>query len=87
MASDMSRAAHALDVEPSSAPGLEHEFDLIRGAVALLADGWARRVTLVAMSLDEESLREAGLLVRSSGMVMRAVKGQGAWDVTIEASA
>jgi hypothetical protein len=84
MASDQS--ARALDPPHDSARKLEHQFDLIRSAVALLADGGARRVTLVNMSLDDAALREAGLLVRSSGMVMRAEKGQVGWDVTIEAS-
>lgn len=65
---------------------LEHEFDLIRSAVALLAAGGARRVTLVGMSFDERALSEAGFLVRGSGMVMRAERGQDSWDVTIEAT-
>lgn len=85
MASDMSRGVHALDLQNSDR-NTEHEFDLIRSAVALLATGGARRVTLVAMHLDDEALREAGLLVRASGMVMRAATGQVGWDVTIEAS-
>jgi hypothetical protein len=85
MASDTSRGAHALDLAGSASP-LEHEFDLIRSAVALLGSGGARRVTLVAMRLDDEALREAGLLVRASGMVMRAERGQVGWDVTVEAS-
>jgi hypothetical protein len=65
---------------------LEHEFDLIRSAVALLAAGGARRVTLVGMSMDEQALREAGFMVRASGMVMRAERGQAGFDVTVEAS-
>jgi hypothetical protein len=65
---------------------LEHEFDLIRCAVALLAAGGAPRVTLVGMSFDERALREAGFLVRASGMVTRAERGQVGWDVTIEAN-
>jgi hypothetical protein len=81
-----SESAHALELPRDNARKLEHEFDLIRSAVALLADGGARRVTLVAMSMDEAALREAGFLVRTSGMVMRAEKGQAGVDVTIEAS-
>ena len=84
MGSQMS--ARALDLQQDSARKLEHEFDLIRSAVALLADGGARRVTLVAMSMDEAALGEAGFLVRTSGMVMRVEKGQAGFDVTIEAS-
>jgi hypothetical protein len=85
MASE-SRAARALDLPEGSARQLEHEFDLIRSAVALLAAGGARRVTLVGMSMDEGGLREAGFLVRASGMVMRAEKRQAGFDVTVEAS-
>ena len=84
MASQMS--ARELDLQESIARKLEHEFDLIRSAVALLADGGARRVTLVGMSMDEAALREAALLVRTSGMVMGVEKGQAGCDVTIEAS-
>ena len=65
---------------------LEHEFDLIQSAVAMLAAGGARRVTLVGMPFDERALSEAGLMVRASGMVMRAEKGQAGFDVTVEAS-
>ncbi len=54
--------------------------------MALLGTGGARRVTLVATRLDDEALREAGLLVRASGMAMRVERGQVGWDVTVEAS-
>jgi len=86
MASHMSSAAGALEVQQDSPPDLEHEFDLIRSAVALLAAGGARRVTLVGLALDAEALREAGSLVRASGMSMRAVAGQIGCDITVEAS-
>jgi hypothetical protein len=86
MASDVSEAARALDLPEGSARKREHQFDLIRSAVALLAAGGATRVTLVGMSLDEHALREAGFLVRASGMVMRAEKRQAGFDVTVEAS-
>jgi hypothetical protein len=83
MASD---TAHALDLPQGSRRKLEHEFDLIQSAVTLLGAGGARRVTLVGMSLDEQGLREAGFLVRASGMVICAEKRQAAFDITIEAS-
>lgn len=86
MAPDLSGAARALDLPEGSARKREHQSDLIRSAVALLAAGGARRVTLVGMSLDEQALREAGFLVRASGMVMRAERGGAGFDVTIEAS-
>jgi hypothetical protein len=85
MASE-SRAAPKLVLLQGNERKLEHEFDLIRSAVALLAAGGARRVTLVGMSIDERALREAGFLVQASGMVMRAEKREAGFDITIEAS-
>jgi hypothetical protein len=82
----MSGAAGALDLPQDGSPDLEHEFDLIRSAVALLATGGARRVTLVGLPLDPDALREVDSLVRASGMVMRAVEGHVGCDITIEAS-
>jgi hypothetical protein len=84
MASE-SRTARKLDLLQGNERNLEHELDLIRSAVALLAAGGAKRVTLVGMSMDERAVREAGFLVRGSGMVMRAEKEDVGWDVTIEA--
>jgi hypothetical protein len=84
MASQLSSAAGARELAEGP-PDLEHEFDLIRGAVALIAAGGARRVTLVGLPLDSEALREVQSLVRASGMAMRAVSGQVGYDVTLEA--
>ena len=86
MASQMSGAASAPDLRQDGSPDLEHEFDLVRSAVALLAAGGARRVTLVGLPLDDEALREIGSLVRANGMVMRAVAGHVGCDITVEAS-
>ena len=86
MASQMSGAAGALDLPQDGPPDLEHEVDLIRSAVALLASGGARRVTLVGLPLDSQALREIGSLVRANGMAMRAVTGHVGCDITIEAS-
>lgn len=86
MASQMSGAAGALDLPQDDAPDFEHEFDLIRSAVALLAAGGARRVTLVGLPLNGEALREVGSLIRASGMAMRAVSGHVGYDITVEAS-
>lgn len=74
-----------LELLRPNAGKLEHEFDLIRSAVALVGDGGAGRVTLVGMSMDEADLLEARFLLRASGMVMRAEKSQAGFDVTIEA--
>jgi len=86
MGSRTSSAAGALELPQDGPPDLEHEFDLIRSAVALLAAGGARRVTLVGLPLDGQALREAGSLVRASGMSMRAVASHGGCDITVEAS-
>ena len=86
MASQMSGAAGALDLSQDGSPDFGHEFDLIRSAVALLAAGGARRVTLVGLPLDSEALREIGSLVRASGMAMRAAAGHVGYDITVEAS-
>jgi hypothetical protein len=86
MASQMSGAAGALDLPQDGSPDFEHELDLIRSAVGLLAAGGARRVTLIGLPLDSEALREIGSLVRASGMAMRAVPGHVGYDITIEAS-
>jgi hypothetical protein len=86
MASQMSGAAGALDLPLDGAPDLGHEFDLVRSAVTLLAEGGATRVTLIGLPLDAAALREIGSLVRANGMAMRAVPGHSGSDLTIEAS-
>lgn len=83
----MSRAAEAMDLTPEVSVDLEHEFDLVRSAITLLAQGGARRVTLVGLPLDSQALREIGSLVRAHGMSMRAVNGHVGYDLTLEASA
>jgi hypothetical protein len=85
MASEMSGAAGALDLPQDRSVDLEHEFDLVRSALALLAAGGARRVTLVGLPLDGQALREVGSLVRANGMAMRAVTGHVGCDITVEA--
>jgi hypothetical protein len=85
MASQMSGAAGALELSQDPSPNLEHEFDLVRSAVALLAAGGARRVTLIGLPLDNQALREIGSLVRANGMAMRADPGHVGYDLTIEA--
>jgi hypothetical protein len=85
MPSQMSGAAEARDLPQAGQQDLEHEFDLVRSAVALIAAGGARRVTLVGLPLDTEALREVGSLVRANGMSMRVMTGHVGWDITIEA--
>ena len=83
MATQMSGAA---DLSHDPAPDDEHQLDLIRSAVALLAAGGARRVTLVGLTLGSQSLSEVGSLIRSNGMAMRVVPGHVGYDITLEAS-
>ena len=85
MASQMSDAAGALDQSQPAEPDSEHQLDLIRSAVALLAAGGARRVTLIGLTLDSQSLSEVGSLVRGNGMAMRVVPGHVGCDITVEA--
>lgn len=67
-------------------PAAEHQMDLVRSAIALLAGGGARRVTLVNLALGEGALRELNSLARASGMLLRArSRGIGS-DITVEAS-
>ena len=86
MASQVSGAAEALDLAEASPQDLEHEFDLVRSAVALIAAGGARRVTLVGLPLDAQALRDVGSLIRANGMAMRVMTGHLGCDITIEAS-
>jgi hypothetical protein len=85
MASQVSGAAGALDLPQEDPPDLEHEFDLVRSAVALIAAGGARRVTLVGLPLDPQALRDVGSLIRANGMSMRVMTGHVGCDITIEA--
>jgi len=64
----------------------EHQLDLVRSAIALLATGGASRVTLVNLALSEGTLREAGGLARASGMLLRIAPHGVASDITVEAS-
>jgi hypothetical protein len=81
----MSGAARALALQQEHLRDLEHEFDLVRSAIALLAAGGARRVTLVGLPLDAQALREMGSLIRASGMSMRTLTGNVGSDISIEA--
>jgi hypothetical protein len=85
MASHVSGAAGALDLPEEGPQDLEHEFDLVRSAVALIAAGGARRVTLVGLPLDAQALRDVGSLIRANGMSMRVMAGHVGPDITIEA--
>lgn len=78
----MFSATTALDPSPTA----EHQMDLVRSAIALLAGGGARRVTLVNLALSEGALRELNSLARASGMLLRATSRGVGSDITVEAS-
>ena len=65
---------------------IEHQLDLVRCSIALLAGGGARRVTLVGLPVSERTLREAGALARASGMLLRSAPHGSGHDITVEAS-
>ena len=71
---------------PDPYPDAEHQLDLVRSAITLLATGGARRVTLVNMALAEATLREASALARASGMLLRAAPPGIGSDITVEAT-
>lgn len=71
---------------PEPSPDAEHQLDLVRAAITLLAAGGARRVTLVNLALSDGTLREASLLARTSGMLLRVSSRGAASEITVEAS-
>lgn len=81
----MSGTAGALNLSEPDSADFEHQLDLIRSAIALLAAGGATRVTLVGLRLDGQALREARSLVRANGMSMRVMTGHVGCDITVEA--
>jgi hypothetical protein len=84
MAAQISGAAKAPD--PSISPSLDvsHELDLLSSAMAMLASGDARRITLVGLPLEDETLREVGAIVRASGLAMRSSRAEAGCDIIVE---
>jgi len=70
---------------PDGYSDAEHQLDLVRSAIALLATGGARRVTLVNMALADATHREASALARASGMLLRTAPAGIGSDVIVEA--
>lgn len=62
----------------------EHELALVRSALALLANGGARRVTLVGLSHAAEILPEVRARARAHGMILRPIQRQAGCDIAIE---
>lgn len=71
---------------PDPTRDAEHQLDLVRSAIALVATGGASRVTLVNLALSDGTRREAGGLARASGMLLRIASRGDASDITVEAS-
>lgn len=65
----------------------EHDLLLLRGAIALIASGGARRVTLVKIHSGESVLAAAQALAREQGVIVRAMwqAGGKACDIAVEA--
>jgi hypothetical protein len=63
---------------------LEHELALVRSAIALLANGGARRVTLVGLSHGAEILPEVRAEARAHGMILRSIQRRAGCDLAIE---
>jgi len=71
---------------PEAPADIEHQLDLVRCSIALLAGGGARRVTLVGLAVSDATLREAAALARASGMLLRSAPHGSGRDITVEAS-
>jgi hypothetical protein len=71
---------------PDPTRDAEHQLDLVRSAIALVATGGASRVTLVNLALSDGTLREASFLARTGGMLLRVGRRGAASDLTVEAS-
>lgn len=82
----MQSAMFGAGAAPDLFPDVEHQLDLVRSSIALLASGSARRVTLVNLALVEGTLRQATALARASGMLLRRAPDGIGSDITIEAS-
>ena len=79
--------AHAIsfDATPDPSPRMEHELDLIRGAIALVLSGEAPRVTLVNLSASDGIVRAATDLAVSAGLLLTASRRADVNEITVEA--
>ena len=71
---------------PSNRPRLDHELDLVRGAIDLIVGGGASRVTLVGMTSAERLLPRAQSLSSEAGLAARAIwhPDGGGCDIAVE---
>lgn len=65
---------------------LDHELDLIRGAIALVASGGAPRVRLVSLRFGEQLLEQAHRLAATAGVrvVPDWTSDEGGASLTVE---
>ena len=71
---------------PSEEETVEYELELVRGAIAVVASGGARRVTLVGMEAVDHLLPGAQALAQGRGVTVHPVRrevGIG-WDIAVE---
>jgi hypothetical protein len=82
----MDNAARSLDT--STRRRIEYEQGLVESAIAMVAAGGSRRVTVAGIRFGEELLAEATRVARHSGVALRPLwnLGDGACDIVVEAS-
>ena len=81
----MDNAARSVDT--STRHRIDYERDLVESAIAMVATGGSRRVTVASIRFGEELLAEASSLARGRGVRVRPVwgLGDGACDIVVEA--
>jgi len=65
----------------------EHQLDLIRTALDLMATGGATRITLVGLRVDLGLVQEASILAREAGLRLQVTRDGSGGDVLPEGSA
>jgi hypothetical protein len=77
----------ASSVDASTRHRIDYERDLIENAIAMVAAGGSRRVTVASIRFGEELLAEAASLARGRGVRIRPLwgLGDGACDIVVEA--
>jgi hypothetical protein len=83
----MATTAVADSTLPSNWPDLEHELNLVRGAIDLITSGGATRVTLIGLQSAERLLPRAQVLGHEQAVTVRAQwhDDRGGCDLAIEA--
>jgi len=64
----------------------EHELDLIRTALALMATGGATRITVLGLRLEQGLVHEASILARDAGLRLQVTRDGPRGDMLLEAS-